>query len=65
MFLVIDENIRLCLCMMTEIQTKEGGWKDVSSLEGTTLKKLKKKLANATQNMTSSKKFFFNFFFWF
>ena len=24
--------------MMTEIQTREGGWKDVSSLEGTTLK---------------------------
>ena len=25
---------------MTEMQTIEGGWKDVSSLKGTTLKKL-------------------------
>ena len=28
--------------MMTEIQTIEGGWKDVSSLEGTKLKKIMK-----------------------
>ena len=27
-------------CMMTEIQTIEGGWKDVFSLDGTTLKNI-------------------------
>ena len=27
------------MCIMTEIQTIEGGWKDVSSLEETTIKK--------------------------
>ena len=34
---ILNEKIVTCNCvMMIEIQTIKGGWKDVSSLEGTT-----------------------------
>ena len=34
----ICKKCKCVMCLMTEIQTIEGDWKDVSALEGTTLK---------------------------